>query len=95
GQRLEVVVPQPSAARLAEIAALPAGQLIYLKLAPSADALALRPRLAEAGFRFGGLLPDAGGGWLLLFLRGQRGDAIRFCDAGAEQLYRLDLQPAA
>ena len=89
GQRLEIVVPHPTAGRLAEIATLPAGQLIYLKLAPGADALALRPQLEQAGFRFAGLLPDAGDGWLLLFLRGQRGDAIRFCDARAQQLYRL------
>ncbi|OHX13553.1 hypothetical protein BI347_08510 [Chromobacterium sphagni] len=95
GQRLEITVHQPTAARLAEIATLPAGQLLYLKLALSADALALLPALRQAGFGFGGLLPDAGDGWLLLFLRGQRGDAIRFCDAQAERLHQLELQTTA
>ncbi|AAQ61980.1 putative N-acetyltransferase YhbS [Chromobacterium violaceum] len=93
GQRLELAAQQPTEARLAEIAALPAGQLIYLKLPAAAETLARRRQLESAGFRFGGLLPAASGGWQLLWLRGLSGQDIRFCDEQAERLYRLGRNP--
>ncbi|WP_199155448.1 GNAT family N-acetyltransferase [Chromobacterium sp. ASV23] len=89
GQRLEVTAQQPTPARLAEIANLPSGQLIYLKLPASAETLALRAQLRKAGFRFGGLLPAAAGGWQLLWLRGISGQDIHLCDEQAARLYRL------
>ncbi|AXE35551.1 GNAT family N-acetyltransferase [Chromobacterium phragmitis] len=89
GQRLELTARQPTQARLAEIAALPASQLIYLKLPANQEAMARETQLREAGFRFGGLLPAASGGWQLLWLRGASAREIRFCDEQAERLRRL------
>ncbi|UTH75541.1 GNAT family N-acetyltransferase [Chromobacterium sp. IIBBL 290-4] len=89
GQRLEIHLDSPSAARIDEIAALPANQLLYLTLALSAEALSLADALASHGFRFCGLLPDARLGWRLLWLRGQGPSPEHFCDARAEQLCEL------
>lgn len=91
GQRLELTSQQPTEARLAEIAALPAGQLIYLKLPAATETLARRIQLQNAGFRFGGLLPAPACGWQLLWLRGLSRQDIRFCDEQAERLYRLNV----
>ncbi|WP_434631061.1 GNAT family N-acetyltransferase [Chromobacterium sp. CV08] len=88
GQRLEIIVSQPAEARLRELAALPAGQLIYLKLPAAAETLARLPQLERDGFRFGGLLPDTVG-WQLLFLRGHGDGEPGFCDPQSERLLRL------
>jgi GNAT superfamily N-acetyltransferase len=89
GKRLELVAQEPTEARLAEIAALPSSQLVYLKLPATAQALALRPQLERDSFRFGGLLPAVFGGWQLLWLRGVGALDIHFCDEQAGRLYRL------
>ncbi|MGC0152801.1 GNAT family N-acetyltransferase [Chromobacterium vaccinii] len=88
GQRLEIVPGQPCEARLRELAALPAGQLIYLKCPANAETLAQLAQLERGGFRFSGLLPDAAG-WQLLFLRGHGDGDLDFCDPQSEQLRRL------
>ncbi|KVD69733.1 hypothetical protein WS62_13715 [Burkholderia sp. ABCPW 14] len=93
GQWLELTMQQPSEAQLTEIATMPAGKPIYLKLPASAETLACRPELERAGFRFGGLLPVASDGWQLLWLRGLSGQAIRFCDKQAAQLHQIYANP--
>ncbi|WGS46870.1 GNAT family N-acetyltransferase [Burkholderia sp. JSH-S8] len=89
GQRLELTIQQPSEAQLTEIASIPAGKLIYLKLPASTETMARRPQLERAGFRFGGLLPTASGGWQILWLRGVTVRTIQFCDKQAEQLHQI------
>ncbi|WP_063553364.1 GNAT family N-acetyltransferase [Burkholderia territorii] len=89
GQRLELVVQQPTEARLAEIATLPSSQLIYLKLPATVETLARKPQLERDNFRFGGLLPEAAVGWQLLWIRRPCRRQIHFSDEQAQRLYQL------
>ncbi|KVW63340.1 GNAT family N-acetyltransferase [Burkholderia ubonensis] len=89
GLRVVLEASRASNALLAEISALPARSLLDLILPATAENLAHAPALTRGGFRFGGLLPDASGGWRLLWLRGRSPRPLDLCDPQGERLYRL------
>lgn len=89
GLRVVLEASRANDALLAEIAALPARSLLDLSLPATAENLAHVPALTRGGFRFGGLLPDASGGWRLLWLRGRSPRPLDLCDRQGERLYRL------
>lgn len=90
GRGLELVLPRPDAAGLAELAGLPAGRPVHLRLPAEAQTLALAPLLARLGFGCAGVLPATGGDWQMLWWRGRReGGALHLCDPAALSLYQV------
>ncbi|MBJ7312540.1 GNAT family N-acetyltransferase [Rugamonas sp. CCM 8940] len=70
GQRIEVTLNQPSPDHLSEVARMPTGRLIYVKLALDRRAPAAMQELHRAGFAYAGIMPRAGRGWYGLMQRG-------------------------
>ncbi|AOJ72457.1 MULTISPECIES: GNAT family N-acetyltransferase [Burkholderia] len=97
GLRVVLETSRASEAQIAEIAALPARSLLDLSLPATAENVAHAPVLTRGGFRFGGLLPAANGGWRLLWLRGRGPRELHLCDRQGERLYRLyaEAEPGA
>ena len=83
-----------SGGRLREVAALPAGRLVYVRLALGPDA----PRAAalqQAGFVCGGLVPGPDGSWQALLLRGHGRQELALSCPLANRLHQLSQQVAA
>jgi GNAT superfamily N-acetyltransferase len=70
GRRLEVGLEDISGGRLREVAALPTGRLVYVRLALGPEAPRAAAALQQAGFVCGGLVPGPDGSWQALLLRG-------------------------
>lgn len=89
GYRLEVDLHITLPERVEEIAALPVGRLIYVKLVLDQGTLQAIQILQQAGFTCAGFVPGADRSWQVLLLRGYRHQSLEFFCPVASQLLSL------
>ncbi|WGG52635.1 GNAT family N-acetyltransferase [Rugamonas sp. DEMB1] len=93
-QRIEVSLNQPSAAHLSEVARMPTGRLIYVKLALDRRAPAAMQELHRAGFAYAGVAPRFGRGWYGLMQRGYEEQELELCCPVSRALHQGSLRAA-
>ncbi|MFC5474756.1 GNAT family N-acetyltransferase [Paraherbaspirillum soli] len=93
-QRIEVTLNDLHPDHLHEVAHIPKGRLVYLKLGLDQRSPAAMQQLRRAGFVYGGLMPALDRGWYGLMQRGYQAHELDLCCPIARALHQDSLRLA-